>query len=328
VSTVAQVDSDWLGGLATTDSFALTCDSGNHCVRKVDLATGEVTAIGACGTPGFIDATGASARFDYPYDVSIAPGGTFALVAEVNNKAIRKIDLATLAVSTLYTYPSGGEHHQGHVRGISIDPTGQFALATDGSAGGGITKIDITTGTGTIVAGGQYTNYNHNYQKRQDGVGVNAIMSMPCGIEIAPDGTFALFTDKGHCSVHKVDLQTWEVTTVAGQTSTDAYGNTARSCGPQVDGTGEVVRFHYMGVGVAIDATSGYALIPDGVAVRAMDLTTFAVSTVVHDAVESADGNSLAGAATERATGVAFTPSGAGTAIFSESGYVRKMVPS
>ena len=50
---------------------------------------------------GFADGVGNGAKFNGPYDVAIAHDDSFALVADQYNHRIRRIDLATNAVSTL-----------------------------------------------------------------------------------------------------------------------------------------------------------------------------------------------------------------------------------
>ena len=56
-------------------------DHGNQHVRRVDIATGATTTLAGSGTAGFRDGAGASAQFNGPNDVAIAPSGGFALVA-------------------------------------------------------------------------------------------------------------------------------------------------------------------------------------------------------------------------------------------------------
>ncbi|MBK6608011.1 MAG: hypothetical protein IPG24_21655 [Leptospiraceae bacterium] len=46
-------------------------DSGNHCIRKYEIATGSVTTVaGLCGTSGTLDGTGSAARFNFPIQIS------------------------------------------------------------------------------------------------------------------------------------------------------------------------------------------------------------------------------------------------------------------
>ena len=51
----------------------LTCLTRNHRIRRVDLATGEVSTLAGSGSAGYRDDTGTSAQFNGPTDV--APDG-------------------------------------------------------------------------------------------------------------------------------------------------------------------------------------------------------------------------------------------------------------
>ena len=53
----------------------------DHCIRRVDIATGATTTLAGSGTQGFLDGAGGSARFHYPAGVAIDPSGGYALVA-------------------------------------------------------------------------------------------------------------------------------------------------------------------------------------------------------------------------------------------------------
>ena len=63
-------------------------------------AVGATTTL-AGSSQGFADAAGASARFNQPFGVSVSPDGQWALVADGYNNRIRKVVVATGAVSTL-----------------------------------------------------------------------------------------------------------------------------------------------------------------------------------------------------------------------------------
>ena len=60
-----------------------------------------MTTLAGSGTQGSADGVGTTATFGQPNGVAYAPGGTTALVADTANNLIRKIELATLQVTTL-----------------------------------------------------------------------------------------------------------------------------------------------------------------------------------------------------------------------------------
>jgi PKD repeat protein len=75
-------------------------DRNNHCIRKI--SGGNVSTIaGLAKTSGHVNGTGNNARFYAPYNLIL--DGNDLLVADYGNKAIRKINLTTLAVTDLIT---------------------------------------------------------------------------------------------------------------------------------------------------------------------------------------------------------------------------------
>lgn len=109
--------SDWTGGYkdgSLTDArfrfpedaqfdangILYIADQGNHCIRKI--ASGQVTTLAGDGSqsPGFADGTGKDARFSYPAGIGMDSNGDL-LVADRNNRRIRRINTATGAVTTV-----------------------------------------------------------------------------------------------------------------------------------------------------------------------------------------------------------------------------------
>ena len=67
--------------VAPDGAFALVADMDNHRIRHIVLATKAVTTL-AGSSSGSTDATGTSAKFNYPHGVAVSPDGVFALVAD------------------------------------------------------------------------------------------------------------------------------------------------------------------------------------------------------------------------------------------------------
>ena len=70
-------------------------DTGNHCVRRVALATLSPTRVstfaGTCGTPGYQEGSAtAGARFREPAGIAVGPDGT-VYVSDTQNQRIRRI---------------------------------------------------------------------------------------------------------------------------------------------------------------------------------------------------------------------------------------------
>ena len=53
----------------------------DHCIRRVEIATGATTTLAGTGSAGFLDGAGAIAQFKYPRGIAIEPSGGYALVA-------------------------------------------------------------------------------------------------------------------------------------------------------------------------------------------------------------------------------------------------------
>ena len=71
-----------------------------HTIRKIDIPSHTMTVFaGGSGMPGYVNATGISARFQHPSGLAIDAGGML-YVSDYSNNRIRRIDLATAAVTT------------------------------------------------------------------------------------------------------------------------------------------------------------------------------------------------------------------------------------
>ncbi|NDJ12867.1 MAG: hypothetical protein EBY17_16990 [Acidobacteriia bacterium] len=77
----------------TTDSknntFFTDHDLNTDCIRKIDIVLGHVTTI-AGSTPGYVDGTGSSAKFDYPVGIALDTNNNI-IVADNFNHRIRMI---------------------------------------------------------------------------------------------------------------------------------------------------------------------------------------------------------------------------------------------
>lgn len=146
-----------LAGITTDGTNLYAADSGNHTIRKIVISTGVVTTIaGSAGTTGSGDGIGSAARFNGPD--GITTDGTSLYVADAFNCIIRKIVLATGAVTTI----AGSAYSAGHADGSGTAarfnyPTG---ITTDGTSlyvseplSKTIRKIAITSGTVTTIVG-------------------------------------------------------------------------------------------------------------------------------------------------------------------------------
>ena len=81
------------------DGMLYVADTYNHKIKRIDPATRESVTLAGTGEPGLADGDGASAQFYEPGGLDYADGKLY--VADTNNHAIRIVDLASGAVSTV-----------------------------------------------------------------------------------------------------------------------------------------------------------------------------------------------------------------------------------
>lgn len=87
------------GIVVDDDGVIYVSDGGNHRIKRIDQS-GNVDTIAGSGEPGYDEGNGTLANFDQPRGLALDGAGNL-YVADANNAAIRKIVLATNAVSTL-----------------------------------------------------------------------------------------------------------------------------------------------------------------------------------------------------------------------------------
>src|SRR5205814_611830 len=122
-----------LFGITTDGTNLYVTDSGYDTIRKVVIATGVVTTLaGSAGNSGSTDGTGAAARFWDPH--GITTDGTNLFVADGANFAIRKVEIATGAVTTLAGSPGNNGSTDGtgaaarfwYPQGVTTDSTSLY----------------------------------------------------------------------------------------------------------------------------------------------------------------------------------------------------------
>jgi len=199
-------------GITTDGADLYIVDSGNSTIRKVAIATGAVTTLaGTAGITGSADGIRSEARFNYPGGISTE--GTNLYVADTFNGAIRKIVIATGAVSTL----AGAAAGINAPSGVAIDGANLYVADLFD-----IKKVVIATGQVSTLAG-------TGAWGAADGVGTAASFYFPQAI--ASDGTNLYIADSGNNIIRKIVTATGAVTTLAGVANgdgSDGIGNSAR----------------------------------------------------------------------------------------------------
>lgn len=215
-------------GIATDGIYLYVADSGNNAIRRFDPVSGAVTTFaGTMGARGFLDGTGADARFYAPR--GLASDGTCLYVADTYNNVIRKIRISDAAVTTLAgTKAKGTNDGIGpgaaffYPYGITCDGPNLYVTDTCNHT---IRKIVIDTMQVTTFAG------RAGYSGSGDGIGSDAGFYYPDGIQ--SDGTNLYVCDTSNSTIRQVKIASASVATLAGKAG--AAGTT--------DGSGTVPRF-------------------------------------------------------------------------------------
>jgi DNA-binding beta-propeller fold protein YncE len=257
-------------GITTDGTNLYVADTANHEIRKIVMATGVVSTLAGSTKYGHADGTGTAASFDSPEGITIDPAGTNLYVADTGNHEIRKVVIATGAVTTIagsttsgYADGTGTAAGFNYPYGITIDSTGTnlYVVDTDNNE---IRKVVIATGVVSTLAG----TIN---QGNTDGTGTAASFCYPVGITIDSTGTNLYVTDTGWNKIRKIVISTAAVSTLAGGSSD----------GGNVDGTGTAARFNSP-YGITIDSTgtSLYVMDSSNHEIRKIVIATGVVSTV------------------------------------------------
>lgn len=282
-----------------TDGAGNAYVTDNHAIRKVVLATGEVTTLaGSRGDSACINGIGEAARFYGPSGLAW-DGADTLYVADRDNRVIRTVSLSTAQVGTL----AGSAGNEGS--GDGIGPAAQFKLPRDVALDGAgnllvtdaadtVRKVVLATRAVTTLAG------TPGMRASLDGIGPAARLNQPQGA--AADATGNLyFADSAGQTIRKLVVATGQVTTLAG---------TALKEG-ETDGIGAEARFRWpWGLALA-GAGALYVSELASTTLRRVDLSSGAVTTVI--GLPGARGNRpgpLPAARLADVLGVAVTPTG------------------
>lgn len=295
-------------------------DMQAHRVRRVDAQTGIISTVLGTGVAGYSGdgGPGVQATLNSPINLTVAPDGD-VLVADWNNHAVRRLDVATGTVTTVAGrgvqayWGDGGPATSAYLNypeGIDLDAAGNLFIADFGN--NRVRRVDAATGIITTVAGNGAQDSTGN-----GGPATSASFNGPTDVELDGSGNLYI-TDYYGNQLRFVSASTGVITAFAGD-GTNAFGGDG---GPAT--SAQIARAG--AVSLDLDRGHVYVLDRDNGRIRRVDTATGTISTVAGGGADTAEG---AGAldAEMWASGMWFDrPSG--TLYFAEPyfGAVRKIV--
>jgi DNA-binding beta-propeller fold protein YncE len=203
-------------------SYALVPNCASNMIQRVQLSSGANSVLAGSATAGRLDGVGTNANFRCPKGVAMHPAGTYALITDTNNNAIRKLDLASFAVTTMVGTCSGttactaGRTDGATLltstlsspQGITIHPDGSAAFFTD-SGNCLIRRIQLGSAESILAVAGTGSCVN----TAPAGIGITAAFGAIPTCRISPDMKSLLITDRDAKRMRLMDLATLSVNT-------------------------------------------------------------------------------------------------------------------
>jgi sugar lactone lactonase YvrE len=194
-------------------------DRHNHCVRRIDGASGIVTTFAGNGSAGFAGDSGAAPRAGMvePNGLAFDPPQQRLFIADVADNRVRAVDLARGTIATFagtgeaaHTGDGGPAHAAGvfGARAVKIAADGTvFILERQGSS---LRAVDPRTGIITTVAGTGARGYSGD-----GGPMLAAVFDAPKELTIDPGGDLLIVDTENH-AIRRIDIKSGTVETIAG----------------------------------------------------------------------------------------------------------------
>jgi hypothetical protein len=240
--------------IATDGTDLYVTDCQNHAIRKLTVATSEVTTLsGTLGVSGYIEAVGAAARYNCPSFIKYNNGMLYT--ADLSNNVVRMVNPA-----------SGESHFIAGQQGVAAFSNGVGVAAGFETFAGmtmnddyifiaesaTIRKLDLVTHEVTTPVG---IRSDQQYVDGSSGIGqlyqTNYITS---------DGTNLFVTDETQHTIRKISAD-GAISTIAGQSGVS--GN--------IDGVGTSAQFNYP-TSIYADGDDIYVTDTDNYLIRKIDI--------------------------------------------------------
>lgn len=198
--------------VAASDSLFVT-DSGNHLVRRIIVATANVSTFAGGASAGSANGVGTAATFNLPNGITSDGAGNLYVVDQLNHR-VRVISIANASVSTLAGSTSGSADGTGTSAKFS-SPVGIYffsgSLYVADALNNRIRQVVITTGAVTVLAGGANSGL-------ADATGTAAQFFTP--MDVTGDGAGNLYiADRDNDCIRKIEIATRVVSSMAGGTN-------------------------------------------------------------------------------------------------------------
>lgn len=210
-------------------------DRHNHCVRRIDAASGIVTTFAGNGSAGYAGDGGpaAGAGLSEPNGLGFDPEERHLFIADVADNRVRAVDLALGTIATLAG--TGEAAHTGDggpaaaagvwgARAVKVAADGRvYILERQGSS---LRAVDPRTGVITRVAGTGARGYDGD-----GGPALAAVFDAPKEMAIDGNGDLLIVDTENH-AIRRIDLASGIVDTIAGgHKGGEGDGGPARQAG-------------------------------------------------------------------------------------------------
>jgi sugar lactone lactonase YvrE len=202
----------------TPDGDIYVADTWNNRIRKIDARTGLITVVAGTGRKGFNGDGGPAAQADFGgiYCASLSPDGQKLYAADLDNRRVRVVDLATGVVTTVAGNGSKGAPADGAVareaplvdpRAVAADAQGNvYILERSGHA---LRVVSPDGRIRTVVGTGEKGFSGDGGESRQ------AKLNGPKHLCIDRDGNVIIADTENHC-IRKYLPKTGTIVRVAG----------------------------------------------------------------------------------------------------------------
>ena len=229
----AKFSMDYCIAIHPSTGELFVADADSCVIKKINPTTGEVSNYaGIKGKPTTLNGDISIAKFSNPYGLAFDEAGNL-YVSQTGAGAIRKISADGTTVSTLIQ-TGGGTTYFSNARSMAYHNGNLYLTDVTGNK---ISKVDITTGAVTVLAGSATAG-------SADGTGAAAQFSGPRGIVVDANG-IVYVADYTNNKIRKITTD-GAVTTLAGNgtaTFTDGIGTAATlkfPAGLALDGMGNL----------------------------------------------------------------------------------------